>query len=101
MVTFIGHFEKIRAGLERANSSFNEAASSFQTRVRPAGERLAELGAGIAGKELADVQPLEITPNLPPALADMVMQPAPTRTETDRPKHARTHAPAKIVEHGE
>ena len=56
---FTEHFEKIRAGLGRANDAFNEAAASFQTRVRPAGERLAELGGGAPGKQLADVQPLD------------------------------------------
>ena len=59
VVKFFEHFEKIRSGLDKANSAFNEAAASFQTRVRPAGERLSELGGGAAGKELVDVQPLE------------------------------------------
>ena len=67
VVKFTEHFEKIRAGLERANSAFNEAAASFQTRVRPAGERLAELGGTATGKELADVQPLDSALRLPPA----------------------------------
>jgi DNA recombination protein RmuC len=56
---FIEHFEKIRAGLERANAAFNDAASSYQSRVRPAGERLAELGGGQSGKELPEIAPLE------------------------------------------
>ena len=63
---FTEHFEKIRGGLDRANSAFNDAAASFQTRVRPAGERLAELGGGTGGKEMADLQPLESTLRLPP-----------------------------------
>ena len=67
VVKFTEHFEKIRAGLERANDAFNEAAASFQTRVRPAGERLAELGGGATGKQLADVQPLDSALRLPPA----------------------------------
>ena len=66
VVKFTEHFEKIRSGLERANSAFNDAASSFQTRVRPAGERLAELGGACAAKELADLQPLDSTLRLPP-----------------------------------
>ena len=66
VVKFIEHFEKIRAGLDRANSAFNDAAASFQARVRPAGERLAELGGANAAKELADVQPLDSTLRLPP-----------------------------------
>jgi DNA anti-recombination protein RmuC len=67
VVKFTEHFEKIRAGLERANSAFNDAASSFQVRVRPAGERLAELGGANSAKELADIQPLDSTLRLPPA----------------------------------
>ena len=67
VVKFTEHFEKIRAGLERANTAFNDAAASFQTRVRPAGERLAELGGGAPGKELAAVQPLDSSLRLPPA----------------------------------
>ncbi len=61
VVKFAEHFDKIRSGLERANAAFNEAAASYQARVRPAGERLAELGGGAPGKELVDVQPLEGT----------------------------------------
>jgi DNA recombination protein RmuC len=66
VVKFTEHFEKIRAGLERANSAFNDAAASFQTRVRPAGERLGELGGANSSKELPDVQPLDSTLRLPP-----------------------------------
>jgi DNA recombination protein RmuC len=67
VVKFMEHFEKIRTGLERANSAFNDAAASFQTRVRPAGERLAELGGASSAKELPDLQPLDSTLRLPPA----------------------------------
>ncbi|HEX5400549.1 MAG TPA: DNA recombination protein RmuC [Verrucomicrobiae bacterium] len=66
VVKFTEHFEKIRTGLERANSAFNDATASFQTRVRPAGERLALLGGAGSTKELADVQPLDSTLRLPP-----------------------------------
>jgi DNA recombination protein RmuC len=66
VVKFTEHFEKIRAGLDRANSAFNDATSSFQTRVRPAGERLAELGGASSAKALADIQPLDATLRLPP-----------------------------------
>lgn len=65
VVKFVEHFEKIRAGLERANSAFNDAAASFQTRVRPAGERLSELGGATSSKEVPDVQPLDSTLRLP------------------------------------
>jgi DNA recombination protein RmuC len=66
VIKFTEHFEKIRAGLDRANTAYNDAAASFQTRVRPAGERLAELGGGTGGRELADLQPLDATLRLPP-----------------------------------
>jgi DNA recombination protein RmuC len=66
VVKFTEHFEKIRSGLERANSAFNDAAASFQTRIRPAGERLVELGGANSSKELADIQPLDSTLRLPP-----------------------------------
>ncbi len=65
VVKFTEHFEKIRMGLDRANSAFNEAAASFQLRVRPAGERLVDLGGATSAKELPDVQPLESTLRLP------------------------------------
>ena len=59
VVRFTEHLEKIRGGLERATAAYNDAAASFQTRVRPAGERLSELGGGVAGKQLAEVQGLD------------------------------------------
>ena len=59
IVRFTEHLEKIGSGLERATSAFNDAAASFQTRVRPAGERLNELGGGVAGKQLPQLEPLE------------------------------------------
>ncbi len=65
VVKFAEHLEKLRSGLERANSAFNDAAASFQTRLRPAGERLAQLGGGVPGKEVADLQPLETALRLP------------------------------------
>jgi DNA recombination protein RmuC len=65
VVTFTEHLAKIADGLDKANDAYNKAASSFQSRVRPAGERLEELGGGTAGKTLARLQPLENTPSLP------------------------------------
>ncbi len=65
VVTFTKHFDRIRAGLEGANSAFNDAAASFQTRVRPAGERLAELGGAVDGKDLAEMPLLDSAPRLP------------------------------------
>ena len=62
VVTFTEHFEIIRDGLEKANAAYNKAANSFQSRVRPAGERLVELGGGSENKKLAEVSPLDSIP---------------------------------------
>lgn len=61
VLKFAEHFERIRTGLDRTNSAFNDAVASFQTRVRPAGERLAELGGANAARELPDVPPVDST----------------------------------------
>jgi len=61
VVRFVEHLDRLRSGLEKANNAFNDAAASFQTRVRPAGERLKELGGGAPGKDLPDIQPLDIS----------------------------------------
>jgi DNA recombination protein RmuC len=61
VLKFTEHFEKIRGGLDRANSAFNDATASFQTRVRPAGERLAELGGANSAKALPEVPPVDAT----------------------------------------
>jgi DNA recombination protein RmuC len=58
---FCEHFEKIRGGLERASSAFNEAVGSYDRMVRPSGERLLKLGGNATAKPLPDVQPLEMT----------------------------------------
>ncbi|HTV75915.1 MAG TPA: DNA recombination protein RmuC [Candidatus Baltobacteraceae bacterium] len=65
VVKFVEHFDKIRSGLERANSAFNDAAASFQSRVRPAGERLSDLGGAGVAKEMPELQPLQSTLRLP------------------------------------
>ncbi len=66
VVTFTEHLEKIRGGLETANKAFNQAVGSYESRVRPAGEKLQKLGGTTTGKELTDVQPLDATLRLPP-----------------------------------
>lgn len=59
VVKFIEHFEEIGAGLKKATDAFDKAARSFQARVRPAGERLTQLGGGVPGKPLPEIQPVE------------------------------------------
>jgi DNA recombination protein RmuC len=66
VVKFTEHFEKIRGGLERANSAFNEAVGSYELRVRPVGEKLLKLGGGEAGKVLPEVSPAETVLRPPP-----------------------------------
>jgi DNA recombination protein RmuC len=63
---FTEHFEKIRAGLEKATTAFNDAAGSYERMVRPSGERLLKLRGDSQGKELTDVQPLSAALRLPP-----------------------------------
>ena len=67
IVTFTDHLGKIRDGLETANKAFNQAVGSYESRVRPAGDKLQKLGGLTTGKELSDVQPLDATLRLPPA----------------------------------
>jgi DNA recombination protein RmuC len=63
---FTEHFEKIRAGLERANGAFNDAVGSYERMVRPAGDKIQKLRAEAGGKEFADIPPLDATLRLPP-----------------------------------
>jgi DNA recombination protein RmuC len=65
VVKFTEHFERIRAGLERANSAYNDALGSYERMVRPSGERLVRLGGLNTGKELPEVDPITSTPRLP------------------------------------
>jgi DNA recombination protein RmuC len=67
VVTFTEHLGKIGAGLETANKAFNQAVGSYESRIKPSGEKLLKLGGGTPGKELADMQPLDTTLRLPPA----------------------------------
>lgn len=65
VVKFTEHFEKIRAGLEKANGAYNDALGSYERMVRPSGEKLMKLGGGMASKELPEIAPLEMTLRLP------------------------------------
>lgn len=62
VTVFTKHFADIHDGLEKANAAYNKASASFQSRVRPAGERLVELGGVEGNKELAEVPPVESQP---------------------------------------
>ncbi|HTH49854.1 MAG TPA: DNA recombination protein RmuC, partial [Candidatus Limnocylindria bacterium] len=63
---FTDHFGRIRDGLEKTVRSYNEAVGSYESRVRPGGERLLKLGGGTESKPLAVAEPLEGSLRLPP-----------------------------------
>jgi DNA recombination protein RmuC len=62
---FTEHFERIRAGLERANTAYNEAVGSYERMIRPSGERLLELSGGDSPKEMNQIEPLSNMLRLP------------------------------------
>lgn len=66
IVTFTEHLEKIRGGLETANRAFNQAVGSYESRIKPSGEKLQKLGGGTGWKDLAELPPLDATLRLPP-----------------------------------
>ena len=66
IVTFTEHLEKIRGGLETANRAFNQAVGSYESRIKPSGEKLQKLGGGTGGKDLVELPPLDATLRLPP-----------------------------------
>ena len=78
--TFIGHFNNIRKGLERANKSYNDAVGSYERSIKPSGERVNKLQTGeTEGKELPGVEPVaEVLRTLP----------APSEDETDQAESA-------------
>jgi len=67
VVTFTEHLEKIRGGLETAGKAFNLAVGSYESRIRPAGEKMQKLSGGTGGKDLADLPMLDTNLRLPPA----------------------------------
>lgn len=68
---FTEHFERVRDGLEKASSAYNQAVGSYERQVRPSAERLKELGAGIEGRVVAEIAPLESPLRLAPTPADL------------------------------
>lgn len=65
VATFAKHFATIGAGLQRANSAYNDAVGSYERSVRPSGDRVLELGTDAGGKTLADPE-LLVTQLRPP-----------------------------------
>jgi DNA recombination protein RmuC len=69
VVKLMEHFDRIRGGLEKANTAYNDAVGSYERMVRPSGERLLKMGGNAAAKGLPDIQPLDGTLRLPPPVA--------------------------------
>jgi DNA recombination protein RmuC len=56
-----GHFDDMRAGLDKAVGAYNKALSSLESRVLPAARRFRELGA-VTGDEIPAVAPVDQVP---------------------------------------
>lgn len=54
--TFLEYVAKVGKALGSAGEAYNKAVGSYQQRLRPAGERLRELG-GAAGEALPEIEP--------------------------------------------
>src|SRR5215831_10762032 len=61
MRTLAEHFANIGNGLEKANSAYNQAVGSLESRVLPAARRFKELGAA-SGSEIATIEPVDTQP---------------------------------------
>lgn len=66
VLVFTKHFADVRTGLESATKAFNNAVGSYESRVRPTGEKLLKLGGGEAGKELPEVSLADTVLRAPP-----------------------------------
>jgi len=65
VVKFMEHFHTMRDSLANVNKAFNSAVGSYETRVRPQGEKLKKYGLAAGGKELAEIPIIEIPLRLP------------------------------------
>lgn len=57
---FLGHFDSVRGGLERAVEAYNRSVGSLESRVLVSARRFRELGAA-GGEELPEVETLQHT----------------------------------------
>ncbi|HAV64784.1 MAG TPA: DNA recombination protein RmuC, partial [Verrucomicrobiales bacterium] len=66
VATFASHFSSVRDGLQKAGDAFNKALASYESRVRPSGEKLQKLGVEDASKEIPVIEQLDQPLRLPP-----------------------------------
>jgi len=64
---FTEHFERIRAGLEKATGAYNDAVGSYERMVRPSGERILKLSGVAGGSGMNEIEPLGTSLRLPPS----------------------------------
>lgn len=61
MRTLAEHIASIGSGLEKANTAYNQAVGSIESRVLPAARRFKELGAA-SGSDITTIEPLDTQP---------------------------------------
>jgi DNA recombination protein RmuC len=61
MRTLAEHLASIGNGLEKANTAYNQAVGSIESRVLPAARRFKELGAA-SGSEITAIAPVDTQP---------------------------------------
>ena len=64
LTVFINHVEKLGKNLESGVDTYNRLLGSLERSVLPGAKKLAELGVS-SGRNLADAEPLEISPRVP------------------------------------
>jgi DNA recombination protein RmuC len=58
LTKFAEHFGKVRKGLLAASESLDAAIGSYDSRIRPQGERVRELGGAASREALAEIKPV-------------------------------------------
>jgi DNA recombination protein RmuC len=61
MRTLAEHIANVGSGLEKANTAYNQAVGSIESRVLPAARRFKELGAA-SGNEITTIEPVDTQP---------------------------------------
>src|SRR5579862_4046002 len=68
VLKFTEHLSDVSKGLERANKAYNNAVSSFDSRLVPSARKFREMGVGSAN--VPDLDPIETSPRLPLSAPD-------------------------------